>query len=160
MSGNQNWETPPELFEYIERKYLESKFDYDLCASKSNTKCEKYFSKENSIFDASYTQLQDKNLWCNPPYSGDSTHGTAHFVSLCHYLNIHYRCTVALLLPTTCTSSRYFQTHIGEDMKDCNSNNAEVYFLPKRIKFISETGATQQNASFSSMVIIFRGAGF
>ena len=44
-STNQSWETPDDLFEKIDAKFL---FTRDVCASSDNAKCENYWSESDS----------------------------------------------------------------------------------------------------------------
>ena len=64
-----NFWTPDFIFEYAEEMCgnpdKDFKFDIDLAADSENTKCEKYFTKDdNAMF-----QDWGKYNWCNPPYS-------------------------------------------------------------------------------------------
>ena len=38
----EDWETPQELFEELNREF---NFELDVCADESNRKCERYFTK-------------------------------------------------------------------------------------------------------------------
>lgn len=61
-SKTDNWETPPEVFKYLDNEF---KFTLDPCASNENHKCDKYFTKEENGL------LQDwggQRVYCNPPY--------------------------------------------------------------------------------------------
>ena len=60
-SAKQDWATPDELYERLDRIY---KFDLDVAASRDNTRCPAYF-------DASTDGLAQPwrgRVWCNPPY--------------------------------------------------------------------------------------------
>lgn len=62
---SDEWQTPQELFERLNKQY---KFKVDLAASKDNSKCEVFFSKENSYLD-NRIPYGDPNCWLNPPFS-------------------------------------------------------------------------------------------
>lgn len=61
---SDEWQTPQGLFERLNKQY---KFDLDLAASDNNTKCQNFFSKENSYL--SNTLKGQPNAWLNPPFS-------------------------------------------------------------------------------------------
>ena len=60
-SKTDNWETPSEFFTLYDSIFH---FDLDVCASESNHKCEKYFTKEQDGLN----QKWFGNCWMNPPY--------------------------------------------------------------------------------------------
>ena len=59
-----SWTTPKDLFNRLNEKY---KFNLDLCASKENALCKRYYSEQDSCFN----HKLDSNdiVFCNPPYS-------------------------------------------------------------------------------------------
>ncbi len=60
-SENQSWETPDDLFSKIDNLFH---FTRDVCASEKNTKCEKFWTEEDSCLDKSWDGVN----WMNPPY--------------------------------------------------------------------------------------------
>ena len=60
-SVNQTWETPDDLFNKINKIFH---FNTDVCASKENTKCKKFYSENNSCLDKTWDGVN----WMNPPY--------------------------------------------------------------------------------------------
>lgn len=60
--GNQNWETPDELFDKLNDYF---KFTIDGAASQHNTKCVKFISEEQ---DAHRTELSGEIIFTNPTY--------------------------------------------------------------------------------------------
>lgn len=65
-SRNDEWETPKEL-----RHAVLSNWDiqYDLAASRKNALVRRFFSKENSLFDADLYPIGKRICWLNPPFS-------------------------------------------------------------------------------------------
>jgi site-specific DNA-methyltransferase (adenine-specific) len=60
-SSSIEWETPPELFAYLDRQHH---FDLDPCCRKETAKCEHYFTpNENGLFQEWYG-----TVYMNPPY--------------------------------------------------------------------------------------------
>jgi len=62
-SHSDEWSTPPGLFAWASARY--GPFLLDVCASKVNHLCEKYFTKG----DNALTYPWKGRCWCNPPYS-------------------------------------------------------------------------------------------
>ena len=150
MTPGGEWATPWDVFRYIEKNYLRDRFDYDLCATSKNSKCRRYFSIDNPPDSRS---VSNKNCWMNPPY----TRGvTGRFLKIASDLAKHQGCTVAVLLPTICSSAEYFRTYVGEYEHERKAGSIEIYFYPKRIRFLDEDGRPGKTPNFSSMVVIFR----
>jgi len=60
-STNQEWETPDDLFKKLDDVYH---FTRDVCASKSNTKCQNFWSESDSCLDKTWDGIN----WMNPPF--------------------------------------------------------------------------------------------
>ena len=90
----------------------------------------------------------------NPPY----TRGvTGRFLKIASDLAEYQGCTVAVLLPTICSSAEYFRTCMsGNTSTRERPRSIEIYFYPKRIRFLDEDGRPGRTPNFSSMVVIFR----
>mgnify|MGYP001592978967 CR=1 FL=1 len=71
MAGNQNWETPPELFHLLNEEFH---FKVDVAASATNTKAQHYISIEENALnpEISWTRTraddEPRAAFCNPPY--------------------------------------------------------------------------------------------
>ena len=63
MAGKQDWATPWELFNKLDRRF---NFTIDGAAEASNTKCDRFISPEQN---AHKTELSTETIFCNPPYS-------------------------------------------------------------------------------------------
>lgn len=63
---SDSWGTTPALFEALNRSY--GPFDFDLFASPSNKKCDRFFTKEQDALKQPWHE-QGRNLFGNPPYS-------------------------------------------------------------------------------------------
>jgi phage N-6-adenine-methyltransferase len=64
-SVSQSLETPWDFFEAVERKFGRMRFD--LAASKDNTKCLRYYDKQDDSLNQNWIDLEG-NLWLNPPF--------------------------------------------------------------------------------------------
>lgn len=58
----ENWSTPQGLFDELDKRYH---FEVDVCASKDNAKCPKFFTKEQDGLKQKWEGI----CWCNPPYN-------------------------------------------------------------------------------------------
>ena len=63
-SNKDNWETPQELFNKLNRIFS---FELDVAADENNHKCDLYFSKEQN----GLSQEWKSRNWMNPPYGRD-----------------------------------------------------------------------------------------
>jgi phage N-6-adenine-methyltransferase len=132
-SKSYEWATPQDLFD---RLHTEHQFDLDVCASHSNAKCPKFFTRAED----GLAQTWAGRCWCNPPYGrqiGDwvrkaweSARTTAELV--------------VCLVPVR-TDTRWWQEYVI-------GTGAEVTYLPGRIRF----NGAPAGAPFPSAVVVFR----
>ena len=61
-SQSNEWATPQEFFDQLDKEFL---FDIDVCATKENAKCKRWYEKRDDGLSKSW---DGKNVWCNPPY--------------------------------------------------------------------------------------------
>ena len=61
-AGRSDWETPAELFDPLNSEF---RFTVDVCATKENTKCRRYFSPEG---DGLLQDWGGEVCWMNPPF--------------------------------------------------------------------------------------------
>ena len=132
-SKETEWETPQDFFDALDAEF---RFTLDPCASVTNHKCDKYFTKdENGL-------LQDwsgETVFCNPPYGKD----IRHWVEKCYLEPVKNKITIVMLIPTR-TDTRWFHDFVY--------HKAEIRFVKGRLKF----GGTKNSAPFPSMVVIYR----
>lgn len=127
-SKSEEWETPQELFDDLDRHFH---FTLDPCATHENHKCDRYFTKEqNGLMQA----WGDETVFCNPPYGRE----IGKWVEKC------CKCfgTAVMLLPAR-TDTKWFH--------DYCLPYGEVIFLKGRLKF----GGAKNSAPFPSMIVIF-----
>ena len=133
-SKKTEWETPQDFFDALDAEF---RFTLDPCASVTNHKCDKYFTKnENGL-------LQDwsgETVFCNPPYGKD----IRHWVEKCYLESVKNKITVVMLIHAR-TDTRWFHDFVY--------HKAEIRFVKGRLKF----GGTKNSAPFPSMVVIYRG---
>ena len=127
-SKTDMWATPQDFFDLLNAEFG---FTCDVCATKENAKCERYFTPEQDGLKQEWTGV----CWCNPPYG--------RLIGKWVQKAAESKCTVVMLLPAR-TDTRWFHDYIYK--------KAEVRFLRGRLKF----GGCQNAALFPSMVVIFR----
>lgn len=119
-SNKQDWETPIELFEIINRRY---NIDFDLAANKSNTKCSEFFSKE----DDALTKSWRGRCWLNPPYGGKMDNALSEWIKKSFNESLHEDCMVVMLVPAR-TNTNWWHDY-------CMKAN-EILFIRGRPKFV------------------------
>ncbi len=116
---NQSWETPQELFDLLNNEF---NFDIDLAASKENTKCKKFISKEENALTKSWEGI----CWLNPPYGGSSKNSLKNWVKKSYEEALKSGCMVIMLIPAR-TNTEWWH-------KYCMKAN-EVRLIKGRPKF-------------------------
>lgn len=67
-STSDEWETPPEVFDPLQRRY--GPFDLDAAATATTAKAPLFFSREQSALTQDWSVGGAvKTVWLNPPYS-------------------------------------------------------------------------------------------
>lgn len=131
-SGRQDWETPQELFDELDREFH---FTMDCCASSSNTKVPgNYFTEEDDALTKEWRGV----VWMNPPYGAAAKKWVRYAYEQAQAGN----CAVVCLLAAR-TDTAMFHDYCAK---------GEVRFLRGRLTF---QGAPAP-APFPSMVVIFR----
>ena len=133
MSTKIEWETPQDLFNNL---YHEFGFDLDVCATKDNAKCEKYFTKDDNGLGKSWGK---NTCWMNPPYGRE----IGRWIEKAYNESLN-GATVVCLLPAR-TDTKWFHGYI--------TGRAEIRFIKGRLKF----GGSKNSAPFPSMIVIFKG---
>ena len=129
-SRTDEWETPKDFFDTMNKEFH---FNLDVCATKVNAKCEKYYTKkENGL-----SQQWHGNCWMNPPYGREIGKWMKKALEASKEGAL-----VACLVPAR-TDTAWWNEY---DMK------GEIRFIRGRLKF----GGSQNSAPFPSAVVIFR----
>ena len=121
------WSTPQYVFDEWNKLY---NFDIDVCADKTNNKCEKYFTREQDGLSQDWTG----NCWCNPPYGRE----IGKWVKKAY----ESKATVVMLLPAR-TDTKWFHDYIYK--------KAKIKFIKGRLRF----GDSKNSAPFPSMIVIY-----
>lgn len=116
--------TLPAIFDPL---HTEFRFTIDVAASKENTKCPRFFTREQDGLKQSWA---GESVWCNPPYSGirewlakaieETSTGTCE--------------RVVMLLPNNRAEQKWWQELI-EPVRDRPNSRITTRFLPGRPRF-------------------------
>ena len=66
-NSDQTIETPIKLFRAIEENIIFERFNWDLCASKENAKCQNYYTEEDDALAQDWHKNQGWQ-WQNHPF--------------------------------------------------------------------------------------------
>src|ERR1041385_5497086 len=97
-SATPEWATPQDFFDELDKEFH---FEIDVCATKENAKCKKFYTKEDDGLSYGWSG----RVWCNPPYGREIGKWVAHA-----FLHSHKGTTV-MLLPAR-TDTRWFHDYI------------------------------------------------
>lgn len=126
-SKTDMWATPKDFFDKMNAEFG---FNLDVCATKENAKCEKFYTEQDDGLQKEW----GGGCWCNPPYGRE----IGKWVKKASESNF-----CVMLLPAR-TDTRWFHDYIY--------NKAEIRFLKGRLKF----GDCKNAAPFPSMIVIFK----
>jgi site-specific DNA-methyltransferase (adenine-specific) len=118
MSDKSDWETPPELFDRLNKEF---KFTIDVCANDKNRKCDTYLTERDDALSAEWSGV----IWMNPPY-GDCL---SDWVGKAYHTGLTGS-TVVCLIPAR-TDTRWWHKFV--------MMSAEVRFLTRRLSFVGST---------------------
>lgn len=131
-SNSEEWGTPQELFNRLNKEF---NFTIDICASKENTKCPKYYTKEEDALKQEWGGV----IWMNPPYGRQ----IGNWVKKAKEIARQGKATVVCLLPAR-TDTAWWHDYV---MK---AN--EIRLIRGRLKF----GDGKGSAPFPSAIVIFK----
>lgn len=122
------WSTPQDFFDNLKSEFH---FTLDVCATKENAKCERYYTQETDGLSQEWYGV----CWMNPPYG----RVIGKWVEKAYKSNA----IVVGLLPAR-TDTKWFHDYIY--------GKAEIRFIKGRLKF----GGNKNSAPFPSMLVIWR----
>lgn len=125
------WETPQDLFDKLNEEFG---FELDVCATSSNKKCERFYTKWDNGLKLGWAKMN----WMNPPYGRE----IGKWVEKAHRIAQDGGVTVALLPARTDT--KWYHDYIY--------GKHEIRFIKGRLKF----GGSKNSAPFPSMIVIFK----
>ena len=136
-----DWETPPYFFKELERQILESgtHFTLDACASDSNAKCKKYYSKKENGLEQDW---QGETVFVNPPFSH-----VAEWSKKCFEESQKENTFVVMIIPSR-TDTKYWHEYIMKARA--------VLFCKGRVNFLKNGEKTKNSSTFPLVVVIFK----
>lgn len=167
-SGNNNYETPPAIFEHWNRLFS---FDMDVCASAENALVSNFFTEADSCL---FKEWGNRN-WMNPPYGKpeepckpqckkkkclpptpespktrghcitEYIPGLSDFVQKAYEQSLQGKLVVALIPSSRATEWWQSYVHKKADY---------IYDYPKRIDFLLD-GIVQKGVAFDPCVVIW-----
>ena len=131
-SKTDMWATPQDFFDELDKKY---QFNLDVCATKDNAKCAKYFDEETD----GLKQRWEGVCWMNPPYGKV----IKHWMKKAYESSLE-GATVVCLVPAR-TDTAWWHDYAVK---------GQITFIRGRLKF----GGSKNSAPFPSAVVVFKGA--
>lgn len=131
VSAKQDWQTPSSLFDPLDDEFH---FTLDVCASKENAKCEKFFSEEDDGLKQSWS---GNICWMNPPFKTKKI-----WIQKAYNESLN-GATVVCLVPAR-TNTNWFHDYCLK---------GEIRFVRGRPKFIGAKHGLPEPL----MIVIFRG---
>lgn len=131
-SASAEWETPQDLFDKYNAIY---NFTVDVCATRENVKCQKYYSKAwNGLI-----QDWSKDIcWMNPPYGREISQWMKKA-----YESALEGATVVCLVPSRTDTAWWWDYAM----------KGQIDFIRGRLKF----GGHKNSAPFPSAIVVFNG---
>lgn len=131
-SKSDEWSTPQDLFDKLNAIH---KFNLDVCATKENAKCERFYTKQT---DALTVNWRNNICWMNPPYGRE----IGKWMKKAYAASCLGAKVVCLVPARTDTAWWHDYAVYGK-----------IEFLRGRLKF----GGHKNSAPFPSAIVIFDG---
>ena len=128
-SNTDLWETPQYVFDTLDREF---NFDIDVCAIKTNRKCDKYYTPAADGLSQEWKGV----CWMNPPYGRE----IGKWIKKA-YESSERGATVVCLLPAR-TDTKWWHDYCMQ---------GEIRLFKGRLKF----GGSKNSAPFPSAIVIF-----
>lgn len=137
INKNDEWETPPSLLYSAMAKYKVTP-KLDVCATVSNAKFQRFFTKEQN----GLSQDWDVDFFMNPPYSEI----TSWMAKAWQEVNKHS--VTGLLLTFAKTDTKWWHQYVEA--------KCEVHFIKGRVRFFTNGHPSQNSAPYPSAFLIMR----
>lgn len=131
-SKSDEWSTPDDLYQLLNDEFH---FTLDPAATKENTKCKKFYTKED---DGLKQDWFGETVFLNCPYSEIKEWTAKSELEGCKHGT-----TVVMLIPAR-TDTKYWHKYV--------KYASEIRFLKGRLKF----GDSKNSAPFPSAVVVFK----
>jgi len=142
LSKNDEWETPPDLFQYG-CDYFDFEPTLDLCATNYNKKT-KYFIKTHAL---DFNWRQDS--WLNPPYSN-----VKDWIRKAYHEHLKWNVSILALLFVKSDTKVWHECILGLD--EYGQKKTEILFLEGRIHFWQNGKRSKNPAPYPSCFVFWR----
>jgi site-specific DNA-methyltransferase (adenine-specific) len=132
-SASCEWATPQDLFDELNREF--GGFTVDVCATKDNALCPRYYDREQDGLRQPWTG----RVWCNPPYGRE----IRRWVQKASESVQSGEAEIVVCLVPARVDTAWWHDYCA---------SAEVRFLRGRLRF----GEAKSGAPFPSAVVVFR----
>ena len=136
-SESEEWETPKELFDYLDE--LIGGFTLDPASTDDNSLCQKHFTKKEDGLKQSW---EGEKVFLNPPYGRE----VKHWIKKSYEESRKHGTCVVCLLPAR-TDTQYFH--------DYCTKAKQITFIKGRLKFKNKFNEVSTPAPFPSMIVTF-----
>jgi phage N-6-adenine-methyltransferase len=133
-SATYEWETPREFFDAVDKIFH---FDLDVCATASNAKCGRYFTKEEDGLAQPWRGI----CWMNPPYGRE----IGFWIKKAYESSLDGKTVVVCLLPVR-TDTKWWHDYVIPYAKS-------IDFIRGRLRF-----SCKGSAPFPSALVVFGGS--
>jgi phage N-6-adenine-methyltransferase len=142
---DENWGTPQSFFDELNAEFH---FNLDAAASESNTKCKRFYSKE----DDAMTQTWSGRVWLNPPYGAKLTPAFVRKAS-----EERNNCKVIVVLVPARTSTQWWRNYVWDSVRNQPYPGVELRF-PPRLKNDTRNhpSKSERRWPFPCALIVFR----
>jgi site-specific DNA-methyltransferase (adenine-specific) len=130
-SKTNDWSTPQDFFDLWNKRA--GPFDLDVCATRENAKCARYFNVQDNGLEQTWSPLK---CWMNPPYGREISKWMEKA-----YNESQRGAWVVCLVPSR-TDTKWWHDY---------AMRGQVFFIRGRLKF----GGGKNSAPFPSAVVIF-----
>ena len=134
-SESDNWETPQEFYDAVNEVFS---FDLDVCATRTNAKCERYFTKVEDGLSQTWNGI----CWMNPPYGREISRWVQKA-----YESALKPGTVVVCLLATRTDTKWWHDYVI-------THAQSVEFIKGRLRF-----SGKGPAPFPSALVVFGSLG-
>lgn len=131
-SASCEWETPQVLFDSL--NIIWGQFDIDVCATKNNTKCRRFYTKKQDGLSKPWSG----KVWMNPPYGRE----IGKWMRKAWISATHGDASVVVCLVPARTDTAWWHNY---------AMKGKVTFLRGRLKF----NGHKNSAPFPSAVVVF-----
>lgn len=137
-SQSVEWATPQDFFDHLDHVF---DFQLDVCATRENRKCPRYFTKKHDGLEQSWHAY--RRVWMNPPY------GT----SISKWMKKAYEeskkgCLVVALVPARVDTNWW---------KDWVSHKAHTEFIKGRLRFLPKGKSDYKHCAPFPSALVFYG---